>query len=70
MQVDVLGVGCTVFQASDQFEELGVDAVNSQIEGGLLAGFLDRLFNLFGRFGHDFFDAAGMDAAIGQELFQ
>ena len=44
--------------------------MDTEVDGGALAGFDDFFFDLTAHFGHNFFDASGVDAAVGHELVQ
>ncbi len=39
---DILAVGGTVTQPADQLDDLGMDAMHTDIEGGLFPGLTDR----------------------------
>ena len=44
--------------------------MDAEVDGRTFAGFDDFFFDLFADFGNDFFDACGMDAAVGNKLVQ
>ena len=66
----VLAVGGAELQAAQQLDQLGVQAVDVGIEGGLFALLPDALLHLAAGFFHHLFDAARLDAAVQDQLFQ
>ena len=66
----VLTVAGAVFHLTDEADELGVQAMDTHVDGGTLTG-LDHFFlNLAAHLGDNLLDAGGMDAAITDELVQ
>ena len=66
----VLAVGGAVFHLADHADQLGVQAVDAQVDGGALAHLDDLLLDLFLHLGHHLLDAGGVDASVGDELVQ
>ena len=66
----ILSVAGTVFQASQQFDKLWSQTVDSNGKGCLFAGFLDILLNFFLGFFNHFFDTGRMNPSIIDELFK
>ena len=67
---NVLTIGRAVFLAAQELDELGVQVVDAGLKGGAFALDLDGVVDLTaGLFDH-VFDAGGMDAAVGDELFE
>ena len=66
----VLGKGRTVAQLPQQTDDLGMDAVDPGIEGGLFAHFAHLGIQFLFAFLDDVLDAGGMDAAILDQTLQ
>ena len=67
---NVLTIGRAVFLAAQELDELGVQVVDAGLKRGAFALDLDGVVDLAaGLFDH-VFDAGGMDAAVGDELFE
>ena len=66
----ILAVAGAVFHLTHDADELGVQAVDAEVDGGALAGFHDLFVHLLLHLGHHFLDARGVDAAVGDELVQ
>jgi hypothetical protein len=67
---DVLRVGGAEFELAEELDELDRDADDAGFFEGLLAGFFDHAVDFGLGLGDDFLDAGGVDAAVGQELFE
>ena len=70
MEQHVLRVTVTILEPAQELDDLRMNAVNTDIENRLLTGLANRLVELLLRFAHDFFDTAGMNAAVGDQFFQ
>ena len=66
----VLGVAGAVLELAEQAHELGVDAVNAAVEGGLLADLTDLDVKFLLALLDDVLNAGGMDTAVGNEALQ
>ena len=66
----VLGEAGAVVQAAEQVDDLGVDAVDADVEGGLLADLLQLGVHLALDLAHDLLDARRVDAAVVDEPLQ
>ena len=44
--------------------------MDAEVNGGALTRFDNFFFHLFAHFGHDFLDACGVDASVGNELVE
>ena len=64
----VLAIAGSELQPPEAFDLARVQIMYPHIEGGSFAGVHDHLFHLFCALLDDFFDAAGMDAAVADEL--
>ena len=60
----------TVFELTQQADDIGVDAVHARVESGLFAHFPYLNFQLLFALVHNVFDAGRMDAAVLDEAFQ
>ena len=67
---EVLTVGRAIFHLTDNANQFGVQAVHAEVDGRALTRLDDFFFHLFLHLGHDFLDACGVDAAVGDELVQ
>src|SRR6266550_3180496 len=67
MLEDVLAVRGAVLHPPDQLHQLGVHAANAGVVHGLLARLDDARVHVGLRLLHDLFDAARMDAAVGDQ---
>ncbi len=67
---DVLAIACAVAHASEQLDELGMQAVYAGFQYGALALLPDGLLDLAAALFHHFLDAGGVDAAVDDELFK
>src|ERR1700737_3681741 len=70
MHQDVLRIAVAVLQHTQQLDQLGVDAVDADLDDGALTGLADRFFDLLLGLAHDLLDAARMNPAVGDEPFQ
>src|SRR5687768_5594847 len=67
---NVLAVARSPAHSSNQLDELWMEAVNPARVSRALAGIDDRGIHLLTRLADDLLDSAGMDAAVGDELFE
>ena len=67
---EVLSVGGAIFHFAYDAHEFGVQSVDAEVNGGALTCFDNFLFHLFAHFGHDFLNACGVDASVGNELVE
>ena len=70
MLQQVLAIAGAIFHLTDDADELGVQAMNAEVDGGAFTRLDDFVFKLFLHFGHHFFDACGVNASVGYELVQ
>ena len=66
----VLAVARAELEPAQQLDDLGGQARDTGLVGGLLAGLAHDELDLGAGLGDDLLDAAGMDAAVGDELGQ
>ena len=64
----VLAVARAVLEPAEELDDLGRQARDAGLVGGLLAGLADDQVDLGAGLGDDLLDAAGMDAAVGDQL--
>ena len=64
----VLAVAGAVLEPAEQLDDLGGQPGHAGLVGGLLAGLADDEVDLGAGLGDDLLDAAGVDAAVGDEL--
>ena len=64
----VLAVAGAVLEPAEQLDDLGRQAGHAGLVGRLLAGLAHDEIDLGARLGDDLLDAAGVDAAVGDEL--
>ena len=67
---NVLPVRRAVLLTAQQLHELGVQVVDAGLERGAFALGLDGVLDLAARLFHHILDAGGVDAPVGDELFQ
>ena len=67
---DVLAIGCAVFLAAEELDDLGMQVVNAGLEACAFTLDLDRVVDLAARLFDHILDAGWMDAAVGDELFK
>ena len=70
MKQHILRVAVAIFQPTEQLDDLRVNAVNTDVKNGFLAGLSNRFVQLLFRFAHHLFDPSGMNATVGYELLQ
>ena len=70
MLKDILGIARPKLQAAQQHDQLGMQIVDSDIEGDPLSGFLDDRIHLRPHLLDDLFDPTRMDAAVGDQSLQ
>ena len=63
----VLRVAVAVLEHAEQLDQLGMHAVDAELEDRLLAGLADALLDLLLGLAHHLLDAAGMDAPVGDQ---
>ena len=68
MLKNVLRIAGTIFQSPQIFNQLPMDAVDSQIEGCLFACFLNRSIHLLTDFFDHILNAGRMNASVGNQL--
>jgi hypothetical protein len=66
----VLAIACTKLQTSQDLDQIRVQAVNANLERGLLAIFTDALVHFLAGFLHHFFNAGRMDPSVSNQLLQ
>ena len=66
----VLTIRRAVLHLTDEANQLGVQAVDTQVDGGTLTHLDDLLLDLLLDLGNHLLDAGGVDAAVGHELVQ
>jgi hypothetical protein len=67
VQQHVLRVRLAELEAPEVLYQLGMQAMNTEVEHGLLAGLLALRVDFLLRLAHHFFDARGMDAPVGNQ---
>ena len=67
---EVLTIRRTVFHLTDDTDEFGVQAMDTEVDGCALTGLDDLVVELFLDLGDHFFDACGMDTSIADELVE
>ncbi len=67
---EVLAVGGAVLHLADHTDQLGVQAVDAQVDGRALAHLDDLLLDLLADLRHHLLDAGGVDTAVGDQLVQ
>ena len=70
MLVHILAVAGAVFEPAEQFDQLGMQAEDTDFEHGGFAVLLDLLIQFLAHLFHRLFDAGGMDAAVADQLFE
>ena len=70
MQEHVLAVTRPVLQPAQKLDDIRRQARDARVVGGLLASLADDDVHLGPSLGNDFFDSAGMNAAVTHELHQ
>src|SRR5260370_34032746 len=70
MHQHVLRVAVAVLEHPQKLREFRVNAMHADLDEGALAGLLDRFLDLLLRLAHNLFDASGMDAAFGYQMFE
>src|SRR5512146_2796309 len=70
MHQDVLRVTVAVLQHPQQLDQLGMDAVDADLDDRALAGLADRFLDFLFGLAHDLFDTARMNPAVGDEPLQ
>ena len=66
----VLGVAVAVLQHAEQLDQLGMHAVDADLEDRLLAGLAHALLDRFLGLAHHLLDAAGVDAAVRDQALE
>ena len=66
----VLSVARTVFHLTDKTYKVGMQAVDTEVDDGTLAGLDDFLLNLLAHFVDHLLDACRVDTAVGHELME
>ena len=66
----VLAVAGAVLEATKQLDDLGREARDAGVVGGLFAGLADDQIDLGARLGYDLLDPPGVNSAVGDQLGQ
>ncbi|MNI71424.1 hypothetical protein D3C73_1272970 [compost metagenome] len=66
----ILTVARTEFQAAQNFDQIRMQTVNTNLEGSLFTVFANPLIHFFAGFLHHFFNPRRMNTSIGHQLLK
>ena len=70
MLQQVLSIGRTVFHLTDDANQLGMQAVDTKVDGGTLTRLDNLVLQLLLHLGNDLLDTCGMDTSVGYQLME